>query len=691
MKNEELLTDTYNNDGDQYPDFEQVVADRFNWVIGLNEHLFTTNVDPQAMWDAYLNNLPAEAQQHYNCHACRHFIQRFGGLVFIDGVGDKHSAIWEETKTPAFFANSVRAMKELVQSATVNGVFIPENAVLGQPKTGEWTHLAVRLPKTRVHKNRIKTAHQVYAEKIHNFETLINAILSFEPATVDTAVQLLESDTLYRADKVMDKARWFQKVIKLRNQASTSERKRNVVYMMVALAPTGFTSIRSGSLGRLLEVIESGATYEAVKADFRKIMDPDNYQRSQSAPTATAIFNAEKFIEKHGLGESLDRRYATIEEIPEFLWQPKGQPKELAEKKSTGGVFSHLTPKQTSTTTASVTGQNIPAKLMTFEKFKNTVLPSADAIEVLVDNPNRIMAMVTANIPTAENILQWDNPFSWYYHGGVDASIRERLEEYGGRYEGNEIRASLIWEGLTDLDLHCISPTGEHIYYSTGSRRDRFGGYLDLDMNGMDKSSHKPVENIRWTNAPEGRYKFYVHNYQERENGRNGTPFRVELEINGQVYHYDGKALRNNQQVTVFEFDYRKGQQPNIQSAGVSSSAEDWTVETNKFVKVNGITTSPNLWGDKPVTHAGTHVFFLLDGVKDTSEGKGRGFFNEMLKSDLREIRKTLELYTASTPIKGAEEATACGVGYNKDTEWNLTVKVTSGGSSRLIKIDRWD
>ena len=59
--------------------------------------------------------------------------------------------------------------------------------------------------------------------------------------------------------------------------------------------------------------------------------------------------------------------------------------------------------------------------------------------------------------------------------------------------------------------------------------------------------------------------------------------------------------------------------------------------------------------------------------------GVGRGFFTEMLKGDLQEIRKTLEAYTAATSIEGEEETSACGVGYSKDKKWNLIVKVTTG------------
>ena len=157
--------------------------------------------------------------------------------------------------------------------------------------------------------------------------------------------------------------------------------------------------------------------------------------------------------------------------------------------------------------------------------------------------------------------------------------LRRRLEEFGGRYEDNEIRVSLMWEGRTDLDLHCTTPHGEHLCYR--SKKSRYtDGYLDLDMNGLDQSSDKPVENMRWASeAPEGVYKFYVHNYSEKVN-RDGTPFKAELEIGGKVYHFDGERLKNGNKEIVFEFEYKRGQEPRFIRGGHTSSAvEAWGVE----------------------------------------------------------------------------------------------------------------
>ena len=97
------------------------------------------------------------------------------------------------------------------------------------------------------------------------------------------------------------------------------------------------------------------------------------------------------------------------------------------------------------------------------------------------------------------------------------------------------------------------------------------------------------------------------------------------------------------------------------------------------------------MWGENPYKRSGEHTFFLLKDCKDMTGGVGRGFFTEMLKGDLQEIRKTLDAYTASTPIEGEDEASACGVGYSKDKEWNLIVKVTTGNIVKMIKIDRFD
>ncbi len=144
--------------------------------------------------------------------------------------------------------------------------------------------------------------------------------------------------------------------------------------------------------------------------------------------------------------------------------------------------------------------------------------------------------------------------------GNIDAEIKARVTGRGGMYEGVDVRASLLWNNRNDLDLHVITPAGEHIYY--GAKQASCGGWLDVDMN-VSGDSTKPVENVRWAKgkAPAGRYKVFVRNYAFHESDRAPTPWKVELEVGGVIRHYEGVISPAGQtqdasDMVVAELDY---------------------------------------------------------------------------------------------------------------------------------------
>ena len=141
----------------------------------------------------------------------------------------------------------------------------------------------------------------------------------------------------------------------------------------------------------------------------------------------------------------------------------------------------------------------------------------------------------------------------------IDAEIKQRVEAAGGRYEGVDIRASLVWNNRNDLDLHVIAPSGEHIYY--GHKRSACAGWLDVDMNVRGETT-KPVENVQWIrgSAPAGRYRVFLHNYRFHE-APGPTEYRVEIEINGKAQHFEGTIAGKGEtgqasEITILEFDY---------------------------------------------------------------------------------------------------------------------------------------
>lgn len=142
----------------------------------------------------------------------------------------------------------------------------------------------------------------------------------------------------------------------------------------------------------------------------------------------------------------------------------------------------------------------------------------------------------------------------------IDSEIRQRLQLAGGRFDKVSIRASLIWDNRNDLDLHCLTPAGEHIYF--GTMKSRCGGELDVDRN-RSGETNKPVENIRWAQgtAREGRYRFYVENFRYWESSQAEIPFRAELDVNGEIQHFEGKTKRgatgSESRVELFDFVYK--------------------------------------------------------------------------------------------------------------------------------------
>ncbi len=128
----------------------------------------------------------------------------------------------------------------------------------------------------------------------------------------------------------------------------------------------------------------------------------------------------------------------------------------------------------------------------------------------------------------------------------IDAEIKKRLDEAGGRYDDVDFRASLLWDTYDDLDLHVIvepdfgtDGVAEHIAYDNKvSRNGR--GELDVDRNAGGRETRKPVENIRWErgSAVKGRYTVFARNYaiHDEDNYRQfPIEFTIEVEMNGQI------------------------------------------------------------------------------------------------------------------------------------------------------------
>src|SRR5450631_59653 len=83
---------------DRYDDLLASVRARFQAVTAGPDaaagkvHLFTTEV--AELFPLFLSSLPPALHQRYTCSACRHFVERFGGVVRVGADGEAIPVMW---------------------------------------------------------------------------------------------------------------------------------------------------------------------------------------------------------------------------------------------------------------------------------------------------------------------------------------------------------------------------------------------------------------------------------------------------------------------------------------------------------------------------------------------------------------------------------------------------------------------
>lgn len=450
---------------DEYESFLTSIQGRLNLAIERHgKYFFSTNV--KGLFDTFLLGLPLAVRQHYTCNACRCFVNKWGGIVSITEQGMSIPVFWD-FDVPNLYHDAVMAARSEVSRSKVTGVFVSADKVWGQPVTGVWHHMAITPPNIVVLKSLAQTAGQVMAEKHEDFKMLLNGLREYPIEVVEQALAVLRADSLYRSEKVLGVAEWLARLHKQRSSTKNAVARTNMVWRAVAAAPSGFCHIRSTMIGTLLDDIIAGLSFDSVSRRFAEKMHPLHYQRPQALPSQGNILQAEKVLEKFGAAAALERRFATLEEIP-TLWKPAHPAKHEA---AMPGVFGHLKSKES---ISPIKPMEIPPITITWEKFYHTVVPTAEAIMFFVGNEkNNYSAILTATNPAAPPILQWDfeekrNQFSWYvYNGGSHPS---QWELTAGEYHpvtGICFQPSM-WGGMEEFARH----HGESVFFLLEGAKD---------------------------------------------------------------------------------------------------------------------------------------------------------------------------------------------------------------------------
>lgn len=680
----------------EFKGFRDAVRQQFETMCNGSARLFEVEVDKEEFWSLYLNSYPdgtnpiyRERTQH-DCSCCRGFIKNIGNVVAIKG--GEVSTIWDVNLGDSFYQVVADAMADYVRNKAVSGVYLSPFRKIGQEEDHElladgtvitYNHFCVQLPNICVNTGRdtIGTAQGQFRDTRNVFKRSLDEITE---ESVMTVLELTAQKSLYKGEEWVPALTEFLKYKREYAALDTDRAKELYTWEKSITAGPVIGRIRNHSIGTLLVNISEDMDLDTAVKKYEQIVAPANYKRPNAIFTKKMLDDAKKTIEELGYMDSLQRRYATVDDITinNILFSNRDSAKRIA---GADDVFAAMERETTSNARKFSKVEEIP-----IEKFVADVLPTVRELEVYLENKHasNMVSLIAPEVKDSKTMFKWNNGFSWAYTGNMtDSMMKERVKAAGGNVDG-VLRFSIQWNDTdeysrNDLDAHCVTPYGRRIFYANKNDRET-GGWLDVDI--INPTKEQPaVENIAWADKSRmipGKYLFKVHCFSYR-GGRDG--FRAEIEFDGQIYSFDyTKALRQDERVPVAEVTLHKDGTFTIKELLPStvSSKEVWNLKTNQFVPASVVMYSPNYWDEQQgIGHK--HYFFML---KDCINPElPNGFYNEFLKQDLVQHKRVFEALGAKMHVKEVADQLS-GLGFSSTQRNELIVKV-KGQTERILKI----
>ena len=677
----------------EFTEMRDKLIQHFNEMVKDASHLFEVAVDKDEMWNLYLDSFPPgtneiyRERREYDCSCCRHFIKTIGNAVVIKE--NVVHTIWDVSGVGTTFQPVADALSTYIKDHAVTDVYVSHEKKIGTErslerlengKVNSYDHFFLKLPDKFVFDKR-RSAGDIkggFRDTRNVFKRSLDGITE---ESVMTVLELISQNSLYKGEEWKAPLTEFLKYKKAYDKLTDSE-KENFAWEKSIAAGAGIGRIKNHSIGTLLVNISEGMDLDTAAKKYEQIVAPANYKRPKAIYTKKMLDDARKKIGGMGYMPSLERRFATLDDISinNILFSNKDAQRRISDA---GDVFASMekdiavNPKKFSNV------EEVPAA-----DFVKNVLPMAKEIEVYLENRHsaNMVSLIAPKNPDAPTMFKWNNGFSWAYSGNItDSDIRENVKSAGGAVDG-VLRFSIQWNDMgdwdrNDLDAHCKEPSGEEIYY--GNKRSRTNGTLDVDI--INPSKGRPaVENITWarkSTMQKGKYLFFVHQFTNR-GGRSG--FRAEVEFDGNIYRFDyQKELRQSENVPVAEVTF-DGENFSIKELLPSSmsSREVWGVKTNQFVPVSVVMYSPNYWDEQDgIGHR--HYFFMLKGC--VNEEMPNGFYNEFLKNELMEHKRVFEALGSKMHVEDVEDQLS-GIGFSATKRNDVLLKV-KGTSERVIRV----
>lgn len=636
--------------------------------------LFTVYLEKDILFNAYLSSFPEGERQEYNCKACRMFLNNYGNVVAI--LEGEIFTLWSFAENETF-----KALDQIVKNATIDGDFITSsqngginNNIQILKETSQvitWEHFYISIPPRYIYaSDQIDT---IKAQGRTRYEVVKRSLEIISTEALETVLELISQNSLYRGTDYKKSLESFYSHKKEYDKLFGDEKQDLFVWSSCKKIPP----IKNTAIGTLLVDLSEGKDLDQAVQAFESKVAPENYKRPTALITPGMVRQAERKINDLGITDSLYRKHAQIDDL--VVNQTLYTNRDVREQK---GLMALLENEITLTQNFSKV-EEIP-----LQRFIKQVLPTLGKVELLLEGkfqPN-LMNMLTCKVKSSPLIFKWNNPLSWSYNGNVTDSIKEKVKKAGGKVEDVELRLSLFWENLDDLDISVTEPNGRLIHYNNKTPTYSSNGGLDIDMN-VSNPIRGAVENIIFKDRKymqEGLYHVYVHNYKKRESCDVGCKVELECRDVKLIYSVD-RAIAQNELLLIasFNFSKEKGVTDTSSNYPVVDNAvsELWGLKTNIFHEVNIICYSPNFMEENE--SGNQHLFFMLPGLYNPE--KTRGFYNEYLKDEFNENRKVFEVL-GNKLLVDPDKPQLAGVGFSLTKRNDIILRV-EGQSRRIIKV----
>ena len=643
--------------------------------LAQNELFVTINGD--TLYEIYLASFPPgtnpmfRTKTEHDCQCCRNFIRNYGNVVALTREGLQ--SVWNVTGLEEPYQTVATAMNKAVTEHAITNLFRTEEKRYGAEATKmatetgpfTWNHFWGDVALQHYTKTPDK-ARGDYRSAVDVFQRTLDTI---GDEHVQTVLGLIKDNNLYRGEEHRDVLTLYSAA---KRSYDKSGDKNRFVWIKLNKRLAGF---KNSVIGTLVEDLAKGVPLDDAVRMFEAKVAPSNYKRPKALVTPAMVAAAQKTIDDLGLSESLARRTAVLSDVSvnNVLWVNNTAAAKM--KDGLAGLLGNAV-KQTQT--------EAKAEAISIADFL-TLLPKVRDIELMVPNSqiNKLMTLTTAKHGSAPSLFNWSNPFGWSYNGAVTDSIKERVKAAGGNITA-DLRVSLSWQNTDDLDLHVVTPDGEHIGFMRKMGRT---GHLDVDMNAGIGISTSPVENVAFIKPTDGNYGVRVNQYSRRNSADYG--FTLEIEYKGVVSSYSYDDLMSSNETKHLSFNLNKGSltvttmDAGLKGGPLSMVKDMWGIQTHTWTKVQTVMHSPNYWDGNAIGNR--HTFFLLEGCVNPEPV--RGLYNEFLRSDLNEYGRVFELLGAKTMCESVAD-TLSGVGYSSTNKDVVTVRVSGDKLQKTLNIN---